>query len=160
VAGLLAGFLGGVEYTSKRRIEINLPGSRAAHLWTLGKRCLHIPERLTRVAARTIDQAGRETFRVVEQNFKQMFGGKLVMAFPQSQRLCGLHETASAVGKLFEIHFLTPSAHMAPVKSGPQSGGPVPALCGCILLQFEGSFGLLYVIINAVPGIAKVARNQ
>jgi hypothetical protein len=27
-------------------------------------------------------------------------------------------------------------------------------------LQFEGSFGLLYVIINAIPGIAKMARNR
>jgi hypothetical protein len=82
------------------------------------------------------------------------------MAFAYGQRLCGLHETACAVGKFFEIHFLTPSAHLAPANSGPQSGGPVPALCGCILLQFEGSFGLLYVIINAIPGIAKMARNR
>src|SRR5262245_46263697 len=124
-----------------RRIEINLPGACAAHLWTLGKRCFHIPQRLTRVAARAIDQAGRETFGVIEQNFQQMFGGKLLVAVPQSQRLCGLHETASAVGKFFEIHSLTPSAHMAPVNSGPQLGS------------------LLYVIINAILGTA-MARNR
>jgi uncharacterized protein YcbX len=49
---------------------------------------------------------------------------------------------------------------MAPANSGPQSGGPVPALCGCILLQFEESFGLLYVIINAIPGAANGQKSM
>src|SRR6478672_8270123 len=74
VARLLAGFLGRVEYASKCWIEIDLPCPRAAYLWTLGERCFNIPQRLARVAARAINKTGRETFRVIEQNFQQMFG--------------------------------------------------------------------------------------
>ena len=33
-----------------------------------------------------------------------MFGGELLMALAQGQRLRGLHETAGAVGVFLEIH--------------------------------------------------------
>ena len=48
-----------------------------------------------------------------------MFGGKLLMALAQSQRLGGLHETAGAVGVFLEIHRLNSLGPLtAPVKYG------------------------------------------
>ena len=57
-----------------------------------------------------------------------MFGGELLMAFAQGQRLRGLHETAGAVGVFLEIHRLTPSAHKAPVKARVPERRPVSDL--------------------------------
>jgi hypothetical protein len=33
----------------------------------------------------TVDQACRQSFRIVEQDFEQMFGGKLLVALPHRQ---------------------------------------------------------------------------
>ena len=80
------------------------------------------------MAAGAVDQPGRETLRVVEQDFQQVFGGELLVALAQGQRLRGLHETARAVGEFLEIHSSTPSAHDGagnsadPVFGGPRSG--------------------------------------
>ena len=45
-----------------------------------------------------------------------MFGGELLMALAQGQRLRGLHETAGAVGVFLEIHVSLPRPMMAPVE--------------------------------------------
>ena len=66
---------------------------------------------LAGIAAGAVDQARRQPFRVVEQHLEQMFGGELLMALAQGQRLGGFHETAGAVGVFLEIHVSTPSAH-------------------------------------------------
>ena len=51
-----------------------------------------------------------------------MFGGELLMALAQGQRLGGLHETAGAVGVFLEIHSSTPSARYgAGYRAGPRS---------------------------------------
>src|ERR1043166_9715626 len=55
-------------------------------------------------AAGAVDQAGRQPFRVVEQDFQQMFGGELLVALAEGQRLRGLHETAGAVRVFLDIH--------------------------------------------------------
>ena len=54
-----------------------------------------------------------------------MFGGELLVALAQGQRLRGLHETAGAVGVFLEIHRLTPSAHYgAGYRRAPEGGPP------------------------------------
>ncbi len=111
VTRLLAGLFGGVEHARQRRIEINLPGAAAGHLRPLGQRRLDLLQRRARIAAGAVDQAGRQPLRVVEQDFQHMFGGELLVALAQGQRLRGLHESARAVGIFLEIHALTPSAH-------------------------------------------------
>ena len=137
VSGLLTGFFGGVENARQRRIEIDLPGAAAADLRPLGERCFHRLQCLTGLAAGAIDQTGREPLGIVEQNLEQVFGGKLLMAFAQGQRLGGLHEPAGTVGEFLEIHFSTPSAHDGAGNGGPRSGGPPSALMWVPLSQFE-----------------------
>jgi hypothetical protein len=61
---------------------------------------------LTGLAAGAIDQPSRKALGIIEQNLEQVFGGKLLVAFAQSQRLGGLHEPARTVGELLEIHYL------------------------------------------------------
>ena len=77
-----------------------------------------------RIAAGAVDQPGRQPFRVVEQDFEQMFGGELLVALAQGQRLRGLHETAGAVGVFLEIHVSLPRPMMAPVEN---AGSPKAA---------------------------------
>ena len=48
-----------------------------------------------------------------------MFGGELLVAFSQSQRLGRLDESAGAVRVFFEIHVATPSAHYGAGNDGP-----------------------------------------
>src|SRR6185437_4673373 len=79
--------------------------------WAAGRARPRPLERLAGIASGTIDQAGRQPFRVVEQDLEQMVGGELLMALAQGQRLGGFHKTAGAVGVLLEIHVSTPSAH-------------------------------------------------
>ncbi len=45
-----------------------------------------------------------------------MFGGELLVALAQGQRLGGLHEPAGAVGVFLEIHVSLPRPMMAPVE--------------------------------------------
>ena len=117
VAGLLARFLGGIEDARQRRIEINLSGATAGNLRALVERRLDSGKRLTRIAARTIDQPGGEPFGVVEQHLQQMFGRELLMSLAQRERLGGLNEAAAAIGIFVEIHvhslglFRTPLRH-------------------------------------------------
>ena len=112
VAGLLAGFFGGVENAGQRRRQDRSGRRRRRELsasWpsaasTACKAWRELPpERSIRPAA---SPSG-----IVEQNLEQMFGGELLVAFAQGQRLGGLHETAGAVGEFLEIHVSTPSAH-------------------------------------------------
>ena len=43
------------------------------------------PDELDTVAAGTVDQPGREPFRVVEQDLEQVLGGELLVALAQGQ---------------------------------------------------------------------------
>ena len=110
VAGLLARLLGGIEHAPERRIEIDLPGAAPRNLGPLGERRLGRGQRRARIAAGPVDQARGQAFRVVEQNLEQVLGRKLLMALALRERLGRLHETAAAVGILFEIHVRFPSA--------------------------------------------------
>ena len=111
VAGLLARLLGGIEHAPERRIEIDLPGAAPRNLRPLGERRLGGGQRRARIAAGPVDQARGQAFRVVEQNLEQVLGRKLLMALALRERLGRLHETAAAVGILFEIHVRFPSAY-------------------------------------------------
>ena len=85
VAGLLGDLLGLVEDPRHGGCEIDLSGAAARHLGQLGERRLDGRERLARTAAGAVDQAGREPFRVVEQDLEQVFGGELLVALAQGQ---------------------------------------------------------------------------
>jgi hypothetical protein len=74
VTKLLAGLLGGVEHPRQSRIEIDLTGALPADLRALVERGLDVAQRLARIAAGTVDQARRQSFRIVEQNLEQMVG--------------------------------------------------------------------------------------
>ncbi len=104
VAGLLGRLLGGIEQARGLRRQIDLPGARAGHLRQLAKRLLGRLQDRARIAARTVDQTAREPLRVVEQNFKDMQGVKLLMALAGRQRLRRLDEAARTLGVLFDIH--------------------------------------------------------
>ena len=63
-----------------------------------------------------------------------MFGGELLVAFAQGQRLGRLHEPAGAVGELLEIHVLTPSAHDGAANmTGPFSAARLGHYVGAII---------------------------
>ena len=104
VARLLARFLGGVEHTRQRRVEINLPGAAARNFGALGEQRFDGRQCLPRIAAGPVDQTGGEPFGVVEQHLEQVFRGKLLVSLAQCERLGGLNETAAAVGVFVEIH--------------------------------------------------------
>ena len=133
VAGFLAGLFGGVEHAGERRRQIDLAGAGAGDFRQLVERRFDRLQRLAGIAAGTVDQAGRQSFRVVEQNLEQMFGGELLVALAQGQRLGGLHETAGAVGVFLEIHVRLPSAHDGAAKSRVPEGGPLRHYVGVIL---------------------------
>ena len=143
VAGLLAGFLGGVEDARQSRIEIDLARAAAADFRPLGERGFHRLQRLARLSAGAIDQPGGQAFRIVEQNLQQMFGGKLLMAFAQGQRLRRLNKTAGAVRVFLEIHASLPRPIMA-----PETGRPLLGSLPCLFMwvhfsRFEGANGLI-----------------
>ena len=54
------------------------------------------------------DQAAGKAFRIVEQDFQEVFGGELLMPLAERIGLGGLHETAGAVGVILKIHHITP----------------------------------------------------
>ena len=69
-----------------------------------------------------------------------MFGGELLVALAQGQRLRGLHETAGAVGVFLDIHASTPSACpdrpegtarniVIELGGGPGAGGGAGGVC-------------------------------
>ena len=66
-------------------------------------------QRFARAPAGAIDQARRETFRVVEQNLEDMFRGELLVSFADGQRLRGLDEATRALGVIFESSFGPPA---------------------------------------------------
>src|SRR6185437_16730484 len=121
VAGLLARLLGRVEDPRQRRVEIDLPRTATTDLRALGERGLDSLQGLARITARAVDQARRQPFRVVEQDFQEMIGAELLMTLAKGQGLRGLHETAGAVRIFLEIHVVRlPRPIMAPVfKSEP-----------------------------------------
>jgi hypothetical protein len=91
-------------------------------------------QRLTGLAAGTVDQTGRQSFRIVEQDFEEVFGRELLVALTQGQRLGGLHEPAGAVSELLEIHFLAPSAHDGTRNmTGPFSAARLKHYVGAII---------------------------
>ena len=86
-------------------------------------------QRLARVAAGAVDQAAHEPFGIVEQDLENMFGGELLMPFPQRKGLGGLNETASAVGIFLDIHSAScpPPASVARWQPQIDSLCPMPA---------------------------------
>src|SRR5262249_8045328 len=104
VAGFLGRLFGGIERARQSRIEIDLPGAAARNLRPFGTARLASGKRRARIAAGGVDQARREPFGIVEQDFEEMFGGKLLVALALRERLRRLHETAAAVGIFLEIH--------------------------------------------------------
>ena len=110
IARLLGDLLGVVEQPRHRRRHIELASARALDFRQLAERLLDLPQRLARVSAGPVDQARGQTLLVVEQHFKQMLGGKLLMAFAKRQRLGSLHEAARPLGVFLQVHRLSPSA--------------------------------------------------
>ena len=88
----------------RRRREIELARAGALHLRQFGERQLDLPQRLARIAARLVDQAGAQALLVVEQDLEEMLGRELLMAFAKRQRLRGLNEAARPLGVFFQIH--------------------------------------------------------
>ena len=111
VAGLLRDLLGVVEQPGGRRRQIDLAGSAAGHLRHLAERLLDSVQGLPRIAAGAVDQAGRQPFRIVEQDLEDMFRGELLVPFAQSKGLGRLDKTASAVRVFFDIHISLQSEH-------------------------------------------------
>ena len=62
---------------------------------------------ITGFAARLVDEAGAQALLVVEQDFQEVFGSELLMAFAKRQRLRRLHESARPFGVLFKVHKLS-----------------------------------------------------
>ena len=146
VAGLLAGLGGGIENARQSRARDRSGRRRRRDTFgNLGERRLDRLQSLAGIAAGAVDQACRQPFRVVEQNLEQMFGGELLMALAQGQRLGGFHETAGAVGVFLEIHVSTPSAHCGAgrIQWRVPEGGPSPAIMWVSLFQFEEPFRLI-----------------
>ena len=143
VAGLLAGFLGGVEDARQSRIEIDLACAAATDFRPLGERGIHRLQRLARLSAGAIDQPGGQAFRIVEQNLQQMFRGKLLVAFAQGQRLRRLNETAGAVRVFLEIHASLPRPVMAPETGRPLLGSLPRPFMWVHFSRFEGANGLI-----------------
>jgi hypothetical protein len=84
--------------------------------------------------AGSVDQPGRQSFGVVEQDFEEMFGRELLVALTHGQRLGGLNESAGTVGELLEIHVLTPSAHDGTGNmAGPMSAARLGHYVGAII---------------------------
>ncbi len=106
VAGLLGDLLGIVEDARGCRREIELASSRALHLRKFIERGFGLTERLARIAARPVDEAGAKALFVVEQDLQEMLGRELLVALPERKLLRGLDETARALGVFFKIHDL------------------------------------------------------
>ncbi len=118
VAGLLAGFLGGLEDARQRRIEIDLSGATAGNLGALAERRLYGGQSLTRVAAGAVNKTCSEPLRIVKQHLEQVFGRELLMSLALRERLGGLDETAAAIGILFEIHIPSLGLFRKPLQRG------------------------------------------
>src|SRR5262249_8738174 len=113
----------------------DLAGAAARHFGKLGERRLDGREGLARTPARPVDQAGREPFRVVEQDLEQVLGRELLMAFAQRQRLGGLDETARTVGEFLEVHGAPsvvslglPRCPLGGTDEAPSTGYPATAM--------------------------------
>ena len=92
VAGLLAGLFGGVEHAGQTRCQINLAGTAAGDFRNLRQRRFDCLQCLAGITAGTVDQSGRQPFRVIEQDFEQMFRGELLVTLAQGHGLRGLDE--------------------------------------------------------------------
>src|SRR4029079_3315638 len=109
-----------------RRIEdarqfgrnIDLPGTTARYLGSLGQRPLDGSQGIGRTSAGALDQAGRQALRVVEQDLQEVIGTELLVIFPQSQALRGLHESLRAICILIEIHGSLLGTATRPVGAG------------------------------------------
>ena len=80
LAGFLAGLLSRIEDTGGFGRQIELPAA-TFHFWRLTKFSLDQTKRHLRIAARFRNQAGRETFLIVEENLQDVIRGKLLVAF-------------------------------------------------------------------------------
>jgi hypothetical protein len=104
VAGLPGDLAGGLEDPRRLRRQIELAGPAAFHLGQLLQVGLDGGQHAARIAARRLDQAGRQPLLVVDENFQDVIGNEALMAFPQSQILGRLNETARPLGEFFEVH--------------------------------------------------------
>jgi hypothetical protein len=110
---------------------IELACARALDFRQFGKGEFDRRQRLARSAAGAVDQAGRQAFLVVQQDFQHMFGGELLVVLPQRQRLRALNEAARPLGVFLQIHRILPSAPPAPrsdVRRSKTRWPPVTAL--------------------------------
>ena len=110
VAGLLGDLLRVVEDARRRRRQVELAGAGALHLRQLGEREFDLLQRLARIAARLVDQAGAQALLVVEQDLQNVLRRELLVALAKRQRLRGLDEAARPFGVFLEIHGFTPLA--------------------------------------------------
>ncbi len=106
IARLLCDLLGVVENARGRRRHVELARSGALHLRQLRERQFDLLQRLARIAARLVDEAGAKALLVVEQDLQDVLGRELLMAFAKRQRLRGLNETARPFRIFLEIHGL------------------------------------------------------
>ncbi len=104
IAGLLGDLFRVVENARRGRGQIELPRAGTLHLGEFRQRQFDQPQRLARIAAGLVDQAGAEPFFVVQQDLQDVLGRELLMALAKRERLGGLHETARPFGVLFKIH--------------------------------------------------------
>ena len=77
---------------------------------TRGERLFDAAQGLPRIAAGAVDQARRQPFRVVQQNFQEVVGGELLVPLAQSEGLRRLHEPARTLGVFLKIHRCPPKA--------------------------------------------------
>ncbi len=103
VARLLGDLLGLVEQLGRLGREKHL--ARAAlHLGHLAERRLDRFQRLGGVAARGADQVRGQPLLVLDQDFQDVLGRKLLVVGAQRERLGGLDEALYALGVFFEFH--------------------------------------------------------
>src|SRR5205807_9188944 len=114
VAGFLRDLLGGVEQPRRRSAEIDLAGAAARHLRHFAERGFDGGKRLARLAAGTVDQAGGEALRIVEQHLEDVLGGELLVPLAQGKGLGGLDKSARAFGVFLDVHQWLPRAPKAP----------------------------------------------
>jgi hypothetical protein len=118
VAGLGGDFLRRVHDLGERLGHVELAVA-ALHLGLGVERGLDAETDFARLAAGALDQRRGKAFRIVDQDFQNVFGRELLVILPESESLGRLNETTDAVGIFLKIHF------------GLQSPGqPVKALAG------------------------------
>jgi hypothetical protein len=135
VTRLLRDLLGLIQNARQRRRHLRLAGAAAGHLRQLFQRRFDIGQSLSGIAARTVDQARAQSFRIVEQNLQQMFGGELGVALAEGQRMRRLNEAAHTLGVFLKIHMSLPRSDPRPFRRHLRSIGRA---CAALLFERRG----------------------